>query len=113
MLKFFIILLFAFSYNTLYYICLADGTPFYTTSNNSSRTETVQEAVDLDRKTQKAWSKHPRHSVIDNKDKDFPQKMRELVKMVLGAYYNRLEDEGLTLPGAQSFCSAVEQKVKR
>jgi hypothetical protein len=94
--------LFALSYNAVY-ISLADGTQFYTTSNNSARTETAQEAVDLDRKTQKAWSKHPRHSVIDNKDKDFSQKIRELVKIVLSAYFNRVEDEGLKLPEVQSF----------
>jgi len=39
---------------------------FYTTSNNSARTETVEEAAVLDDKLISAWTGHPHLRVIDN-----------------------------------------------
>ncbi|GMH85367.1 hypothetical protein TrVE_jg308 [Triparma verrucosa] len=51
---------------------------FYTTENNEARTETVKEARDVDRRTQKAWLGHPRHHVFSNSS-DFESKLRELV----------------------------------
>ncbi|GMH77164.1 hypothetical protein TL16_g07312 [Triparma laevis f. inornata] len=51
---------------------------FYTTANNEARTETVEEARDVDVRTQKAWLGHPRHHVFSNSS-DFESKLRELV----------------------------------
>ena len=39
---------------------------FYTTANNSARTETVEEAAALDDKLISAWTGHPHLRVIDN-----------------------------------------------
>ncbi|KAL6073817.1 TRPL translocation defect protein 14 isoform X1 [Balamuthia mandrillaris] len=39
---------------------------FYTTANNAARTETVEEAIALDKKVQQAWLAHPRHCIVDN-----------------------------------------------
>ena len=51
---------------------------FYTTHNNAARTETVEEARDLDDRLIAAWSGHPHFRVIDNAT-DFAVKMRRLV----------------------------------
>ena len=51
---------------------------FYTTENNSARTETVEQAVALDDKTVAAWTGHPHLRVIDNSC-SFEDKMKKLV----------------------------------
>ena len=51
---------------------------FYTTANNSARTETPEEAVALDDKLIAAWTGHPHFRVIDNTG-DFEEKMKLLV----------------------------------
>ncbi|MGN0546682.1 MAG: AAA family ATPase [Acutalibacteraceae bacterium] len=51
---------------------------FYTTANNSARTETLEEAAALDDKLISAWTGHPHLRVIDNTS-DFEDKMKKLV----------------------------------
>ena len=51
---------------------------FYTTENNSARTETVEQAGALDDKTVAAWTGHPHLRVIDNSC-SFEDKMKKLV----------------------------------
>ena len=51
---------------------------FYTTANNSARTETVDEAVSLDDKLISAWTGHPHLRVIDNSS-NFEGKMKRLI----------------------------------
>lgn len=51
---------------------------FYTTANNSARTETVSEAAELDDKLISAWTGHPHFRVIDNSS-TFEAKMKRLV----------------------------------
>lgn len=51
---------------------------FYTTANNSARTETVEEAAALDDKLLSAWTGHPHLRVIDNTF-SFEDKMKRLV----------------------------------
>lgn len=51
---------------------------FYTTENNSARTETAQEAAALDDKLISAWTGHPHLRVIDNSSA-FEEKMKRLV----------------------------------
>lgn len=38
----------------------------YTTKNNAARTETIEQARELDKKTVKAWAEHPYHVIIEN-----------------------------------------------
>ena len=54
---------------------------FYTTTNNSARTETAEEAAVLDDKLISAWTGHPHLRVIDNST-DFEGKMRRLIKEI-------------------------------
>lgn len=51
---------------------------FYTTANNSARTETVDEAAALDDKLISAWTGHPHLRVIDNSS-HFEDKMKRLI----------------------------------
>ncbi len=51
---------------------------FYTTANNSARTETMDEAAELDDKLISAWTGHPHLRVIDNSS-DFEGKMKRLI----------------------------------
>lgn len=51
---------------------------FYTTSNNTARTETVAEAAALDDKLIAAWTGHPHLRVIDNAS-NFEDKMKRLI----------------------------------
>lgn len=51
---------------------------FYTTANNSARTETPEEAAALDDRLIAAWTGHPHFRVIDNST-DFEDKMRRLI----------------------------------
>jgi len=51
----------------LHMITAADGAePFYTLENNHTRTETVPEAITLDRKTLECWKGHSNLHVFDN-----------------------------------------------
>lgn len=51
---------------------------FYTTANNSARTETAEEAAALDDKLISAWTGHPHLRVIDNASA-FEEKMKRLI----------------------------------
>ena len=51
---------------------------FYTTANNSARTETVEQAAALDDKLISAWTGHPHFLVIDNTT-SFEEKMKKLI----------------------------------
>ena len=51
---------------------------FYTTENNSARTETIEEAIALDDKIISAWTGHPHFRVIDNST-NFGDKIKKLV----------------------------------
>ena len=54
---------------------------FYNTINNSARTETPMEAIEIDDKIISAWTGHPHFRVIDN-SADFDDKMRKLIKEI-------------------------------
>ena len=54
---------------------------FYTTANNTARTETVEEAAELDDKLISVWTGHPHFRVIDNTS-DFEGKMRHLISEI-------------------------------
>ena len=54
---------------------------FYTTSNNSARTETVEQAAEIDNKLISAWTGHPHFRVIDNQT-DFDGKIKRLLSEI-------------------------------
>lgn len=51
---------------------------FYTTENNAARTETVEQAAELDNKLIAAWKNHPHFRVIDS-SLSFDDKMNRLI----------------------------------
>ena len=51
---------------------------YYTTANNTARTETLEEAAALDDKLISAWTGHPHFRVIDNAT-NFEDKMKRLI----------------------------------
>lgn len=51
---------------------------FYTTANNTARTETLEEAAILDDKLISAWTGHPHLRIIDNTS-SFEDKMKKLI----------------------------------
>lgn len=56
---------------------------FYTLGNNQARTETPEQARELDDKLIAAWTGHPHLRVIGN-DSDFENKMKKLVAEIAG-----------------------------
>ena len=56
---------------------------FYTTANNTARTESVEEAAALDDKLISAWTGHPHLRVINNSS-DFENKMKRLIAEISG-----------------------------
>lgn len=71
------------SYDAVFHLVTAakGAVEFYTTSNNEARTETVEEAIELDDKLIAAWTGHPHLRVIDN-NCDFESKMSRLLKEI-------------------------------
>lgn len=68
------------SYDAVFHLVTAakGAEEFYTTANNSARTETVEEAAALDEKLISAWTGHPHLRVIDNSS-SFEDKMKRLI----------------------------------
>lgn len=54
---------------------------FYTTANNTARTETIEEAILSDDKLIEAWTGHPHFRVIDNST-NFEDKIKRLLKEI-------------------------------
>ncbi len=79
-------------YNAVFHLVTAanGAEEFYTLSNNSARTETAEEARNLDMLGIKNWTGHPHFHVIDNST-DFNGKMKRLmdcIYSILNATYN-------------------------
>ncbi len=54
---------------------------YYTTANNAARTETIEQAAEMDDKFIAAWTGHPHFRVIDNST-NFEDKMKRLIKEI-------------------------------
>lgn len=66
----------------IHMVTAADGAlDAYTTENNSARTETPDQARELDQRTQAAWVGHPHLRVIDNST-GFEEKVRRAVAAI-------------------------------
>lgn len=62
---------------------------YYTTLNNTARTETKEEAIIMDKKTMEAWQNYPNLNIVSN-DTLFDEKM-EKVKNIIRAYLGENE----------------------
>ena len=70
-------------YNAIFHlVTAADGAEaFYTLENNATRSESPEQARELDNKTQKAWLGHPHMYVFDNSS-DFEGKLQRLIDRI-------------------------------
>ena len=68
------------SYDAVFHLVTAarGAEEFYTTDNNTARTETAEQAVEKDDRLIAAWTGHPHLRVIDNST-DFNDKLRRLI----------------------------------
>ena len=68
------------NYGAVFHLVTAakGASEFYTTANNSARTETPEQAIAMDDKTVAAWTGHPHLRIIDNST-GFEEKMRRLM----------------------------------
>ena len=68
------------SYDAVFHLVTAakGAEKFYTTANNAARTETIEEAAELDDKLISAWTGHPHLRIISN-ESDFESKMKRLI----------------------------------
>lgn len=68
-------------YNAVFHmVTAADGaSQFYSLENNDARSESPEEAIAMDKKTQGAWAGHPRLFVLDNST-GFEGKLQRLVE---------------------------------
>jgi CYTH domain-containing protein/predicted ATPase len=65
-------------------VTAADGAEsFYTTANNTARTETPEQARTIDRKLRESWLGHPHLRIIDNST-DFAGKMKRVLQAICG-----------------------------
>jgi hypothetical protein len=63
-------------------VTAADGAAsHYTLENNAARSESAEQARELDKKTQKAWLGHAHHYVFDNAT-DFEGKLQRVVNRI-------------------------------
>ena len=71
------------TYDAVFHLVTAakGATEFYTLSNNQARTETAEEAAELDDKLISAWTGHPHLRIIDNSS-NFEDKMKRLIKEI-------------------------------
>lgn len=68
-------------YNAIFHmVSAAEGAePFYSLENNGARSESVEQAREVDRKIQRCWAGHPYLVVLDNST-DFEGKLQRLVE---------------------------------
>ena len=71
------------SYDAVFHLVTAaiGAEEYYTKQNNKARRETLEEAIEADRKTRDAWTGHPHLRVIDNST-GFSEKIERLIKEV-------------------------------
>ena len=71
------------SYDAVFHLVTAakGAESFYTTANNAARTETAEEAAELDDRLIAAWTGHPHLRIIDNATQ-FDEKMRLLIREI-------------------------------
>lgn len=66
----------------LHLVTSADGQESsYTLENNGARTEEIEEAVRLDKRTMDSWINHPRLRIIDN-EKNFNRKIEKVLENI-------------------------------
>ncbi len=100
----------------LHLVTAADGCPeFYTLENNGARSESVEEAIRLDQRTQHAWTGHNRLVIIDNTT-DFETKinraLENIYQVVHRPYQIRYQKKYLVDISSSDFSFCQENGVR-
>lgn len=66
----------------LHLVTCAKGAESFYNLDNNARTETPEQAVELDERTLRAWSSHPNRIIVDNTG-DFEHKLRRAMREIL------------------------------
>lgn len=67
----------------IHLVTAADGAEEnYTLANNSARTETVEQARELDKKTLDSWTGHEKLEIITNDNKTFDEKIHDAISVI-------------------------------
>lgn len=71
------------NYDAIFHLVTAanGAEQFYTLSNNTARTETIEEAREIDKRLIEAWNGHPHFRIIDNQT-NFETKIKKLIKEI-------------------------------
>ena len=56
---------------------------YYTSANNSARTETVNDAIAIDKKTRDSWKKHRNRIIVENGPEGMQGKIDEAISFIL------------------------------
>jgi thymidylate kinase/CYTH domain-containing protein len=82
----------------IHLVTAADGKEeYYTLANNGARTETIEQAIKLDRKTINSWVGHNNLIIIDNST-EFDEKLQRVMESI-----NNLIGEPITLRQQQKY----------
>lgn len=78
-------------YHAVFHLTTAakGASEFYNTSNNTARTETIEEAIALDNRIIHVWKKHPYFRIIDNST-NFTEKIQRLINEI-SAYLDNVK----------------------
>lgn len=66
----------------IHMVTAANGAEQHFGYENQARSETLEEAVELDRRIQNVWFDNPRYKIIDNSDTQFEQKINRVVNQI-------------------------------
>lgn len=98
----------------LHLVSAADGAEqFYTTATNSTRTEGIELARQLDKKVIEAWAEHPQLRVINNHE-DFDNKLNRVLKeisSVLGVPQPITEERKYIVKVTDKIPDAIESDI--
>ena len=78
------------SYNLVIHLTTAakDAGEFYTTQNNTARTESVIQAIEIDNNILQIWSNHPNRVIITNSEHSFDKKIEHIKEAISKHLHN-------------------------
>ena len=76
---------------------------YYTSANNNARTETVEEAREMDRKSRDSWKKHQNRIIIDNGAEGMQGKIDEAISLIVESIQRHILSD--KFPGDASISS--------
>lgn len=66
-----------------------DASEFYTLENNSTRSESISEAIAIDDNLMEVWAEHPNRYIVDNNCNGFDEKLKKIVTVVVNYIHKK------------------------